>query len=710
MRARSFWLCLPLVAHVASAQQPSSSGTKEDEIQHQRLRDRYGVEVAARLIRSVDVDERIRGIERAAAMAAPLAAGPDACKPGASEPICEEAKRALELLTPTDSPGSLRGDGRSMLSLARALAPFAVHAQARIALVGLVNAPPPSLIRGRDDNEPDLALRAGLARGTAAMALASSKDARAIDALLGITRSGGVGQVSVVPALAAYGLSPWSPQQGAPTSPVAVNAILQSGDLRALDPLRVSAKSSEPTTRSAALLAMAQLGDGRAVELARAAIGEKDARVRQAAAEAFVLLDAGERFRAVEALIADEVTAPAGVRLAQRVQDAGVVRALAARVVATADHGLRQEIVAALGRGTPLESIAVLQALAERDPTLETDIAQAYARSPSAGAMSALEKMASIPSKKRLALRAYFVRRYLRSETSDRLDGMLNDAARSKDPKDRAVAVPALVTLGKTSFASALDDPDPGVRRAVAMTALAQDDLHAANKALLAKHAAEKDAVTKAVLSGGLRDGDPDGVVTTSTLIDRAESGSADAPLAALALAQRVDDQLLKKVDALLASPVASIRMHAATGLAKSKLPSTIGKLAGVWEFEVDPEVRRVVISGLADNNALDTPIGRRAIESTAKLDPDGDVRTAAKRVLDGYRVSSSPSVVEVAWLRAATADGSAPPKGLTGTLVPRHGLAIPFAFDDEGFALIPGIPIGEANVVLSPRVPGGKP
>jgi hypothetical protein len=491
---------------------------------------------------------------------------------------------------------------------------------------------------------------------------------------------------------------------------VAVNAIVQTGDLRALDLLRVSAKSSEPTTRASALLAMAQLGDGRAVELARAAIGEKDARIRAAAAEVFVLLDAGERFRAVEALVADEVTAPSGVRLAQRVQDAGVVRALAARVVATADHSLRQEIVAALGRGTPLESIAVLQALAERDPSLETDIAQAYARSPSAGAMSALEKMVSVPAKRRLALRAYFVRRYLRGETSDRLDALLSDAARSKDPKDRAVAIPALVALGKTSFAAALGDPDPAVRRAVAVTALATGDLDAANKALLAKHATEKDDVTRVVLSGGLRGGDPDGVVTTTTLVDRAESGSADAPLAALALAERVDDPLLKKVEALLASPVSSIRLHTATGLAKSKLPSTIGKLADAWEFEVDPEVRRVLVAGLADNDALKTPIGRRAIELAAKLDPDGDVRSSAARVLAGYKVSSAPAVTEVAWLRAGTADGSAPPKGLTGTLVPRHGLAIPFAFDDEGFALIPGIPIGEANVVLSPRVPGGKP
>src|SRR5262249_24120298 len=141
--------------------------------------------------------------------------------------------------------------------------------------------------------------------------------------------------------------------------------------------------------------------------------------------------------------------APAGVRLAERAQDEGVVNELASRAVATADHGLRQAIVRALGRGTPPKSVAVLQALAERDPSLETDIAQALARSPTAVATGAIERLASNPSKRRLALRAYFVRRQTRGETSHVLERLLDDAARSREPKDRAVAIPALVALGK---------------------------------------------------------------------------------------------------------------------------------------------------------------------------------------------------------------------------------------------------------------------
>ena len=286
---------------------------------------------------------------------------------------------------------------------------------------------------------------------------------------------------------------------------------------------------------------------------------------------------------------------------------------------------------------------------------------------------------------------------------------MLETASKSRDPKDRAVGLPALVALGRVSFSSALDDPDPAVRRAVAVTANAVDPI-AAHKAMLAKSSAEKDAITRVVLAGGLADGDPDGMVTTVTLVDRSESGGADAPLAALALAQRVDDTLLKKVDALLGSPVASVRLHAALGIAKSSLPAAIGKLANAWEFEVEPEVRRALIAGIAQNGGASTPIGRRALDLTARLDPDGDVRAAAARVLAGLKPAGAPLVTEVAWLRAATAEGGAPPKGLVGTLIPKNGLAIPFAFDDEGFALIPGIPIGEATVVLGARVAGGAP
>jgi HEAT repeat protein len=144
---------------------------------------------------------------------------------------------------------------------------------------------------------------------------------------------GGVGQSAAINALIACHVSPWTPGMPPPTSAASVQALVRGADLRSLDALRASARSTDPAVRAAALLGMAQLGDGRAVDLAQGAIGERDARVRAAAAEVFVLLDAttaghGDvRYRAVQALVEDEVTAPAGVRLAERAQDGGVAPA-----------------------------------------------------------------------------------------------------------------------------------------------------------------------------------------------------------------------------------------------------------------------------------------------------------------------------------------------------------------------------------------------
>ena len=43
------------------------------------------------------------------------------------------------------------------------------------------------------------------------------------------------------------------------------------------------------------------------------------------------------------------------------------------------------------------------------------------------------------------------------------------------------------------------------------------------------------------------------------------------------------------------------------------------------------------------------------------------------------------------------------------GSLVRADGLAIPIAFDDDGYAIIPGLPPGEARLVLAPRLPSYK-
>lgn len=93
-----------------------------------------------------------------------------------------------------------------------------------------------------------------------------------------------------------------------------------------------------------------------------------------------------------------------------------------------------------------------------------------------------------------------------------------------------------------------------------------------------------------------------------------------------------------------------------------------------------------------------------------AELDPDSVVRQAARRALAGATAPFAPPAHrEVAWLRV-TLDGGGPPgEPYVGSLVRSDGLAVPIVFDEEGFAVVPGLPPGEARVVLAPRLPPDK-
>lgn len=53
------------------------------------------------------------------------------------------------------------------------------------------------------------------------------------------------------------------------------------------------------------------------------------------------------------------------------------------------------------------------------------------------------------------------------------------------------------------------------------------------------------------------------------------------------------------------------------------------------------------------------------------------------------------------------TRDGGAPPgEPFAGSLVRSDGVAVPIVFDEEGYAVVPNLPPGEARVILAPRLP----
>ena len=463
--------------------------------------------------------------------------------------------------------------------------------------------------------------------------------------------------------------------------------------------------------RGAALVSLAELGDQRTIALARAAIAESDARLRAAAGEAFVLLSAPERFKAVTALVSDEATAAIGIRLAERVYSAEITKLLAARAVDHPDRELRAASIRALGRSPePAAATALAAPAIMTDASLGYFAALALARSPAPNAMQVILSLANAQRTAALGLRAYVMRALVRGERSEAGDSLLTRLAASKDGRERALGTFGRIALGELEVDAAMTDADPRVRRAAAMASLSRPASRS-SRALLRQLAVERDEPTRQVLAAGLLDGDGGSLLTTTWLVDRSESGGADAALSAYALARRADEPVERKVSQLLGSKDAVLRAHAARGLAFGTLADASGRLASAYAYETDVVVRRSIVTALvARTGDSSAPARRGALEAAAQLDPDAPIRQAARL---GLMAISAPvglaSANDAAWLRI-TVDGGAPPgEVFVGSVLRSDGVAVPIAFDDDGFAIVAGLPPGESRLVLAPRLPSYK-
>jgi HEAT repeat protein len=670
------------------------------------LRDRFGLDVATRLLRSTDADDRLRGVERAAASHTPEALAV------LLRAAASTASGGLDPRLPME--GIARTDPRALLEVVRGLAAWTDREAARSALAAIVAAPSvsfavrPATRASADPVDDDAAgaARIALARREAALALADSGSSLALDALVAMARAGGPGQSAALDALA---LKP-------PSNPVALGGVVlttpamitlasEIGDLRTLDGILSAVRSSDPALRAAAILGLGASGDARAIDAARAGAADPDPRVRVAAASALVRLGAAGAGATIEGLVADDTTAIDGLRLAESLQDEGVTRALAARAAATADPALRAAAIRALGRQTSPNAVHALAALVA-DPRAGGDAAYAIARSPSAAAPAAIEAMATTGEARRLSARAYFVRRFTRGERSRRMDALVVELRASQDALDRALGTQIAVAFGEEPMAAALADPDARVRRAAAGSALAVWNDAAARRELLSHLATERDETTRIALALGLAGGDARAEIPLSTLVERVRGGAPDAPLAALALARRSDETTATTLDDLVTSRDAVVRAHALLGLGRSGAPDALGRLVAAYAWEPDVDVRRAIVAGVAAH--ADAAATRHTLELAASLDPDAVVRwTAARALARGPTASHfGPSATEVAWIRLAPAPAAPALRDETAVVLLAGGLAVPVAFDDDGYALVPGVDPGEARVRLAPRLP----
>jgi HEAT repeat protein len=654
------------------------------------LREHFGVDLASRLIRSKEPDERLRGLERAAAIGTPEAV-------------------SLLIHAAKDLERPLGPDTRVWLTIVRGLSHATSQSEVRSFLKDSVLSATfhKRAATGSPDPEPEDAdrdARLALARSEAAFALATSSDARAVEAVMLVARDPGPGQAAAAGALAAFPPSKVASIGTGPLSPTLLHLAGEMGDLRTLDAARAALHAPDGATRAAALDALGTMGDARAASAARAMLPDAERAVRVAAARALVRLGAPDRFRAVETLIGADDETLEGVRLAMLATDAGVVRALAARVKASSEPEVRALAIAALGRSE--EDLAV-EALSElvNDPLLEGDAAAALARSPNAKSSATLEAMIRTEERRRLGARAYTLRALVRGQRSDWGSRALAGLAASRNAVDRAVGLGCLVLLGERDAKEALGDPDASVRRVVAVAAMA--GLGRAQDALLDVSQAEPDALARRVERGALLFLDVRGRLTTTVLAERASAGESDSPLATMALAARSDPDDRAEVDALMGSVDPILRAHAARGLGASEEHDAVGRLAHAFAFEVEPLVRRGIVLALAlRTRDADAPARLAILKRAAHLDPDSVVRDIAARATSGLSVAPHTTPTEIAWLRLATNTGRAPPSSTQGGMLLRSdGIAVPVAFDPDGYALVP-IPPGEARLLLEPRVP----
>ncbi|MDI1483998.1 HEAT repeat domain-containing protein [Polyangium sp. y55x31] len=681
------------------------------------LRGSFGVPVAERLLVSGSVEERLRGVRRLGAIGTP---------------------EAIDALTNAFEQSSiLTRDGRTRLEGVRILAAHADREAVR-----------PLLMRELSEGGPEAraASHGGLARGAAALALARSRDKKALSALVGAVMQGGPGGEAASAALVVYPPASIAPLlEGRRRIEPALAALLGDlGDVRAIPRLRQALEDTDPTYRAAAALALARLGDTSAQAAARTWVKNDDVKQKRAGAEVLARLGADGAAEAIAALLAAGPTRLDGVRLALTAPSPALVKPLVAALEAL-DGDDREQAIAAIGRaGGPEAATALLAQLGK--PEHATAAAFALARMPGKDARASLERaLGSTSAKKgaprRLITRAALVRALVLGDEPSGLGEALDAMANEKDPADRAVSVFGRVATGRTSVRAALDAACPEkrpcdvaivaavARASLSRAAIGKNDAPAELARVLGAKAAgrgfgaqgaEGDPKPQAskgdapsaieVAAGVALLADPSGAGLPTALLARwAEGESPLAPLAARALPSRDDEAIRSRIKRLLAGTDPVIRAHTALGLALDPEPDATSLLANAYRFEDDPTVRRAVVRALS---ARREPLRVVTLELARDLDPDDQVRALARAALSGRTLLPTLTVPRgpVAWISlvANAPSALASIQGRAARLVRSDGVAVPIVADPDGVVLVPGLPDGPAALTLAPEaIPG---
>lgn len=627
------------------------------------LRGLFGVDAVKPLLRSEAGAVRERAFERLGTLGTP---------------------RALELLARAlESDGAAR-DARERLAAVRALAPHAADPVASDAL-----------IRALGGIEGHLDERALLVERTAALALAASHDELAERALARALRQ--PGRVSEHARLAlhahpARGIVPLLLASSTAT-PALVAVLGELGEPAAWGFLREQAESGDAPVRSAAVTALFQLDGAAAVRLARRlAPSETDAGVRAALARGLAVNGDDAAVPLFAALLTDAKGRALALDLALDVQNAEF-GALLAKAPLADD---RDRWFAALGHAGGAAAVARLTAALAR-PDDAWSALYALALCPDGRAEDVLERALTQPALRRNALRAAVIRSVTREQNVSGMTAAL-DALGHGDPSDRAAAAWARAVLEPSAAVASFASRDVAVVAAAARAASSRQLAAAA----AARLATTTEPVLAAALAGALSVPGAADAVPTRVLTALVDARGAAAYAAAFALALRDSETLRPRLRELLGSEDPLLRAHVARGLGASADASAVGLLGEAYRAEPDAEVRRALVSALAERRE---PGRRPTLELAAALEPDDAARELARTALRGAAPPRAPRR-GAAWLRL-TPSRAEPPFAL---LASTSGVSLPFAADPDGMLTVVGLPAGPLELELATATPGQSP
>lgn len=598
---------------------PAASPEADDEGSSRSLLGRAGLDQAVEWLDGEEAD-RLLGISRLAASPAP---------------------RALRLLDRWLEDSS-HWSGRELLTVAQSLASRADEPIAQRWLFRILTGATPR----EKEALPRWSPLAEMAQHVAALGLASSGDTNATSLLAKLLRRQTPASTVASAALLAHPpehLAPLLASPGAPTV-LLVRTLEQLGDQRAFGALREFVRRGPPEIQAAAALALLRLGHLETVELAEHWLEHRHEPLAIVAATAEILLvsRAPNAEAAFKRLL--EQAPDRAVELLQRHPN-GAAEAELGRHWEQLPASVREPALAALGRGSSSAALHVVGSQL-KSPERANAAALALAQSPAPEAGELLQQALASPRTRLLAVRALVLRSTLGFSVPSELSEQLQTLRRSSRPLEAFVGVWGLSALDESFAIEQVLHGKPEAMQAAVSTALRHS-----SRFFRACASRLQQSEASPALSVALLDDRAARLVSTSQLLEWAQSPSPLKLTAVARLAQRDDPRQQARIEQFVQAPDLSLRAAAYLGFGKHPAARKSADLVRALRQETQAVVRRAIIVALSQRPRHQLP--PLVLRDAARFDPDPEVRALARLAASGAALSAAPSGTEVAWLES---------------------------------------------------------